>query len=239
MPDPKVRFENKSYEEMNERQQEIIDLRAKNPDLTHTEIAELHGDTSHAYVSAATRGARDIIQQRMEELEVADELDKFAEEVEYPGEEANANGGVTTVGPIDTSVQYWDERPEKTQLTIEQNEAIENLKASKLEKRVIRAKMRNPESSYKELAEMLEEKSGTVAAYISQNRGVIEEISAIPLREESAPEEDEVEDFDEEESEELFTMAFDREEMIDLLSSDADRDIKERLVSELLTATPR
>lgn len=229
--------EKESYSELTPLQQEIVDLRAQNPDLSQRELAEEHGDTTQQSVSRVERSYSDIIRKRREELGVEeedeqDELDEFFDDIEVPGEESNANGqektesGPVTImgGPIDATDQRFDERPFKNQLTDEQDDFIENLNVSDLEKQVIRLKTRNPDLTGPEIAETLGQNQNTVSTYLSKNRDAIQRVSALPYQEE----EDDVE-----ESMEI-SVAFPLDEVVGYLTTGEEEKVKQRFVSELI-----
>lgn len=186
-----------SYEEMTEKMKSIVDLRAKNPDLTQSEIAELHSDTVPQYVSAVEQEAQDIIQQRRRELldEDSDVLDKFAEEAEAPGQESSADGKVKTEGGeilLDFSNQYWDERPVRGQLSESQVRYIEELDVTNRVKDILQFKARNTEASISDICNSLGYPKGTISSYLSVHSDKLDKIMELGEEKDMELEEEEV-----------------------------------------------
>lgn len=235
MPNPAQSIEGKkTYSEMTDKQQDIVDLLALHSDDTPaTRIAEEYGDASPSYVSSIRNSAQEIIERRREELD-EDELEKFSKEAEAPGDESNANGRMKTEAgnvkfegmPFNAAPQYFNERPNKNQLTEEQEEFVSNLDVSELEKRVIRTRIRNPEASLKEIAEMLEEKYGTVSSYANKHKDLINQTRRLPFEEGEGPVE-----IDEHGNK---TIQLSTDGILDVLSSDVDRETKKQILSQLM-----
>lgn len=212
--------EKESYSELTRLQQDVVDAIVENPGATQWEIGDIAGTTQQT-VSRVERNYGHIIDQRTQDD--TDEIDEFYEDVESPGEETSANGGVVT--EVDTDMdfapQFFQDRPSQNQLTTEQHEFVEELDASDLEKKVIRTKLRNPDATSTEVAEMIEANPDTVATYMSLNRENIEEAFSIPYREEEKVEV----------TEENFMVTLTKQQVLDVLSSDVSREVKEEVFS--------